>query len=50
MAGKGPKYDKTKVVKAIARKRVGTPPAARVLDEKAVREKPRYKKDWKEEE
>ena len=45
-----PKYDKTKAVKAIARKRVGRPPAARVLDEKAVRDKPKHKKDWTEEE
>jgi len=44
------KYDKTKAVKAIARKRVGNPPAARPLDERAVRTKPKYKKDWAEEE
>jgi hypothetical protein len=44
------KYSKTKAVKAIARKRVGNPPAARVLDEKAVRTKPKYKKHWSEEE
>jgi len=43
-------YDKTKAVKAIARKRVGAPSAARALDEKAVRTKPKYKKAWSEEE
>ena len=46
MPSKRLKYDKTKAVKAIARKRVGSPPPARTLDEKAVRSKPKYKKDW----
>ncbi|MGA8026786.1 MAG: hypothetical protein WB992_06540 [Bryobacteraceae bacterium] len=41
-----PKYDKTKAVKAIARKRVGSPPAARVLDEKPIRSKPKHKTAW----
>lgn len=50
MPRKRPEYDKTKAVKAIARKRVGPPPAARVLDEKAVRVKPKHKKSWSEEE
>lgn len=33
-----------KEVRAIARERVGTPPAARPLDEKPVRRKPKHKK------
>lgn len=47
---KPPKYDKTKAVKAIARKRVGTPPPARIFDEKPLRAKPKYRKHWTEEE
>ncbi len=50
MPGKRLKYDKTKAVKAMARKRVGSPPAARALDERAIRRKPKYKKDWGKEE
>jgi hypothetical protein len=42
---KGPaKYSKVKSVKAIARDRVGRPPAARVFEEKTQRDKPKHKK------
>lgn len=50
MRKKQPKYDRTKVVKAMARERVGAPPASRFLDEKAIREKPKHKKKWLESE
>jgi hypothetical protein len=33
-------------VKAVARKRVGSPPAARVLGTEPLREKPKHKKNW----
>jgi hypothetical protein len=46
MATKRLRFDKNKRVKAIARKRVGSPPAARVLKPEVLREKPKYKKDW----
>jgi hypothetical protein len=46
MAKKRPKYDRTKAVKAIARKRLGAPPAARVLDDVAIRSKPKHKQKW----
>jgi hypothetical protein len=46
LAHKRPKFDKNKRVKAIARKRVGSPPPARVLDEKPLRVKPKHKIDW----
>jgi|GEM_PF-2074286 len=49
MAQKQPKYDKTKTVKAIARKRVGSPPAGRILAERAIRSKPKHKKGWPQE-
>jgi hypothetical protein len=42
-------YSKTKAVKAMARKRVGAPPAARPLDERTVRSKSKHKKPWTEE-
>jgi hypothetical protein len=42
-------YDKTKAVKAIARKRVGSPAPARILEERATRSKPKHKKQWIEE-
>ena len=48
MPRKRPKYDKAKAVKAIARKRVGAPQPARVLDEKAIRPKPKHKKKYLE--
>jgi hypothetical protein len=44
------KYDKTKAVKAIARKRVGSPPPARTLEEKPIRAKAKHKKHWTEQE
>ncbi|MGI8958827.1 MAG: hypothetical protein ACR2IV_03500 [Bryobacteraceae bacterium] len=44
MARKRPKFDRAKAVKAIARKRVGRPPAARALEERATRSKPKHKK------
>jgi hypothetical protein len=44
-----PKYNRTKAVKAIARKRVGSPPPARILDEKPIRKKPKHKKHWTDE-
>jgi hypothetical protein len=50
MARRRPKYDKTKEVKAIARKRVGSPPAARTLEERATRSKPKHKKQLVEDE
>jgi hypothetical protein len=50
MARKRPKFDKTKRVKAIARKRVGNPPAARALEERATRSQPKHKKKLLEEE
>ena len=45
-----PKYSRTKAVKAIARKRVGSPPPARALDEKLMHRKPKHKKQWTKEE
>ncbi len=39
------KYSKVKSVKAIARDRVGRPPAARALEDKTQRAKPKYKKN-----
>jgi hypothetical protein len=42
-------YNKNKSVKAIARKRVGSPPAARLLDEKPARAKSKHKKSLLEE-
>ncbi len=47
MAAKRPKkFDKNKRVKAIARKRVGSPAPSRSLDERGVRLKPKHKKNW----
>jgi hypothetical protein len=45
-AKKRPTYSKTKVVKALARERVGTPPPARPFNEKAAPQKPKHKKNW----
>jgi len=42
------KYSKTKAVKAIARKRLGSPKPARVLEEKPARSRPKHKKKWTE--
>ena len=39
---------KPKRVKAVARKRIGTPKPARPLDERQLRDKPKYKIDWGE--
>ena len=49
MAAKQPKLTKNKRVKAVARKRVGSPKPARVLDERTPRAKPKYKNRWREE-
>jgi hypothetical protein len=38
------KFDVGKEVKAIARERVGTVPAARAIEPKAARKKPKHKK------
>lgn len=46
MPPKKTKVDKATRVKAVARKRVGPPKAARVLDERQLREKPKHKRDW----
>lgn len=37
-------YSKTKSVKAVARERIGTPPPARPILDKAHRAKPKHKK------
>ena len=50
MAGKQRKLTKNKRVKAVARKRIGSPKAARPLDERAIRQKPKYKETWTKEE
>lgn len=44
MLKKPQKRNKSKEVKAIARERLGTPPPARALAEKPVRDKPKHKK------
>jgi hypothetical protein len=49
MPRKKPKFDRRKEVRAIARERVGTVPAARPLDEKPLRRKPKHKKRVDEE-
>jgi len=41
--------DKTKRVKAVARQRVGSPKAARPLDERVGRDKPKHKEAWRRE-
>lgn len=43
------KFEIGKVVKAIARERVGTVPAARAIDPKRLRKKPKHKKQVEEE-
>ncbi|HEY7212391.1 MAG TPA: hypothetical protein VH477_19100 [Bryobacteraceae bacterium] len=49
VAAKRIKADKNKRVKAVARKRVGTPKPARVLEERTGRDRPKYKKRWQDE-
>jgi hypothetical protein len=49
MARKRPQLSKEKRVKAVARKRVGTPKPARVLDERQERERPKHKRHWQDE-
>jgi hypothetical protein len=44
-ARKPKKYNATKELKAIARERVGTVPASRVVTPKADRRKPKHKQD-----
>jgi len=39
-------FSKNKQVKAIARRRVGSPGPSRTLDERAIRSKPKHKKTW----
>jgi hypothetical protein len=39
------KYSKVKSIKSIARDRIGRPPAARAMEEKTQRAKPKHKKD-----
>ena len=41
--------DKTKRVKAVARKRIGSPKPARILKESGQREQPKHKVDWRDE-
>ena len=43
------KFDLTKEVKAIARERLGTVPAAKTLEPKSLRKKPKYKVSPEEE-
>jgi hypothetical protein len=43
------KLDRRKVVRAIARERVGTVPAARVIQPKTSRKKPKHKRSPEEE-
>ena len=49
MPAKKKPFDVSKEVKAIARERVGTVPAARLIDEKRVRKKPKHKRPPAEE-
>ena len=44
MRKKAPRYSKQKVVKSLARERVGPPPASRILAEKPARTKPKHRK------
>lgn len=47
MPRKKPKFDIKKEIRKIARERVGTVPAAKVIKPKLERKKPKYKKtDW----
>lgn len=49
MPAKNKRFDVSKEVKAIARERVGTIPAAKLIDQKQVRKKPKHKKPPEEE-
>lgn len=50
MATKRPlKFNKNKHVRSMARKQVGNPAPSRVLDERPVRAKPKYKENWLQE-
>ena len=49
MARKKKTFDVTKEVKAIARERVGTVPAAKPLEPKSMRKKPKHKNRLEEE-
>jgi hypothetical protein len=44
------KYNAKKVVKALARERVGTPPSPKIMVPKNLRKKPKYKKPIEAEE
>ena len=50
MARKKKTFDAAKEVRALARERVGKVPAARPIDEKPARKKPKHKKpvEWEE--
>jgi hypothetical protein len=49
LAQKKKRFDAIKEVKAIARERVGTVPAAKAIEPKASRKKPKHKKRAEEE-
>ena len=42
--GKIKRFDQEKGVRRLARERVGTPPAAKVIQPKSLRKKPKHKK------
>jgi hypothetical protein len=44
MARKKPRFDAGKEIRAIARERIGAPPASRPIREKPARRKPKHKK------
>ena len=48
MARKQPKFDVRKEIRKLARERVGTVPAARVIVPKLARKKPKHKKQLEE--
>jgi len=49
LPGKKKTFDLTKEVKAIARERVGTVPAAKAMEPKSTRKKPKHKKRLEDE-
>ncbi len=49
MSRKKPKFDIDKEIRKLARERVGTVPAARVIVPKLARKKPKHKKATEEE-
>lgn len=49
MSRKKPKFDIDKEIRKLARERVGTVPAARVIVPKLARKKPKHKKTTEEE-